>query len=99
MIGADSTLFHEYIPDQTTFDFGAAERVEILIKFSEASGVPKEVNNFYLVCDDGNVGGTVIKYRFQLRASSFRNSQKGLPISHYQTSTKNPYTNLSLIPP
>lgn len=70
MIGADSTIFHEFIPDQTEFDFGVAERVEMLIVFNEASGVPKGINHFYLVCEDGNVGGSVIKYKFSLKRSN-----------------------------
>jgi hypothetical protein len=41
MIGADSTIFNEFITDEYSFDLGVAERVEILIKFNEASGVPR----------------------------------------------------------
>lgn len=92
MIGADSTIFDKFIPGQDRFDLGAAERVEILFQFNEASGVPKGVNYFYLTCDDGNAGGSVVKYKFKLINSydSYRDVQ--IP-----TGSINPYTDLSKV--
>jgi hypothetical protein len=66
MIGADSTIFNKFIPNLENFDLGVAERVEILIRFNEASGVPKNVRYYYLTCTDGNADGLVIKYKFKL---------------------------------
>lgn len=67
MIGADSVLFHEFIKNQTSFDFGVAERVEILIKFDPQSGVPKQINSFYLICEDTNEDKVVVKYKFAIQ--------------------------------
>ncbi len=66
MIGTDSTLFDKFIPNQDRFNLGTAERMELLVTFSKANGVPNEVQYFYLTCNDGNIGGTVVKYRFKL---------------------------------
>lgn len=92
MIGADSTLFDKFIPNQNRFDLGVAERIELLVTFNQASGIPKEVQYFYLTCNDGNIGGTVVKYRFQLLNMPDAPRSTALPISLNQ-----PFTNLSSI--
>lgn len=92
MIGADSTLFDKFIPNQDRFDLGSAERIELLATFSQASGIPKEVQYFYLTCNDGNIGGTVVKYRFQLVKVPDAPRTTTLPMS-----LKQPFTNLSLV--
>jgi hypothetical protein len=93
MIGADSNIFHKFIPDVKSFDLGVAERVELLIRFDEASGVPKGVKYYYLTCDDGNAEGTVIKYKFKLK----REPELSKGVMPIPTGTTSPYKNLSLI--
>lgn len=94
MIGANSSLFHQFISSVRHFDLGVAERVEILIGFDEASGVPKDIKYYYLTCDDGNAEGTVIKYKFKLTRYSEPSSNVLITLP---AGIDTPYRNLSLM--
>ena len=72
---------------------GVAERVQLLIKFGSAEGIPSNINNYYLICFDDSVGDYVIKYRFGLNQLSTANKYadpiqtKPIPVPFYNLST------------
>lgn len=67
--------------------------MDILIKFGPENGIPANVNNFYLICYDGNAGDYVIKLKFSLNQIKTQNKYKDptatqpLPLPFYNLST------------
>lgn len=66
IIGTDSALFNNPVHDVFTFDLGAGERVELLIRLAVEDGVPSNITKFYLICSDGLLEKYVVKERFLL---------------------------------
>jgi hypothetical protein len=50
----------------TRFDLGTAERLDFLIDFNKANGIPDEVSNLYIIAYDQNLDDYVIKFNFTL---------------------------------
>jgi hypothetical protein len=65
-IGADSCIFNKPIHNMTRFDLGTAERLDFLIDFNKANGIPDEVSNLYIIAYDQNLDDYVIKFNFTL---------------------------------
>lgn len=89
---------HKPIHNVTQVNLGTAERVEMVIRFDEASGVPLSINNLYMICFDTNANKTVMKFKFAIQNNIHLNNLETFRLDTIYQSIKMPFTNLSLIP-
>ena len=93
IIGADGALMRHPIHQQTSFDLGEAERLELVVRFGE--GMMSDIKHIYMTCRDLNSDLKTIQMKVEIVDSYQVDSYA--PQCDYNFINV-PFTNLSCIP-